>query len=158
MFFRTTLSAAAALLVSSATSLPVELSVGPITARAIEGRSESGPEIGGANFPGKHSDGRGLRFDHATNRMSTDPSIIKSGNTWYSFATRTIGSSIHVQVATSPDFNTWSIVNAYDGSQLDAMPNLPPWMYAPSSNTWAPDVNLRVSHGMCVLIEQYGPC
>ncbi|KAI6851698.1 hypothetical protein KC358_g3 [Hortaea werneckii] len=45
-------------------------------------RSMGGPLIGGANFPGAEY-----------------PSVIQVGNTWYAFATRTIGSSIHIQMA-----------------------------------------------------------
>ncbi|KAI7188664.1 glycoside hydrolase family 43 protein [Hortaea werneckii] len=88
--------------------------------RANIKRSIGGPLIGGANFP--------------------DPSVIQVGNVWYAFATRTIGSSIHIQVAQSTDFNNWSIVKNADGSQKDALPNLPSWVYGASPNTWAPDV------------------
>ncbi len=64
---------------------------------------------------------------------------------WYAFATRTIGSSVHIQMAESNDFNTWSIVTNSDGSQKDALPNLPSWVHSASPGTWAPDVNLLVS-------------
>jgi len=64
---------------------------------------------------------------------------------WYAFATRTIGSRIHIQIAESNDFNTWSIVTNPNGSQKDALPNLPSWVYSASPGTWAPDVNWLVS-------------
>ncbi|KAK5111197.1 hypothetical protein LTR62_005225 [Meristemomyces frigidus] len=83
-------------------------------------RAEAGPEIGGANFP--------------------DPSIIQVSGVWYAFATRTIGSSIHIQIASSPDFVIWTILKDPDGSQKDALPNLPAWVDASSPNTWAPDL------------------
>ena len=67
-----------------------------------------------------------------------DPSIIQVGSTWYAFATRTKGASIHIQVASSPDFNTWTV------ESYDALPNLPAWVDASSPNTWAPDVNQMV--------------
>ncbi|EME81830.1 glycoside hydrolase family 43 protein [Pseudocercospora fijiensis CIRAD86] len=70
----------------------------------------------------------------------TDPAIIHTDR-WYAFATRTIGSSIHVQVATSWDFNSWSLEYNSDGSQYNALPNLPAWAIAHAPNTWAPDVN-----------------
>lgn len=87
-------------------------------------RSETGPVID-SNFP--------------------DPCIIYVGIEWYAFATRTKGSSIHIQVATSWDFDTWTIVNNTDGSQWDALPTLPAWVNAESPNTWAPDVSELVS-------------
>jgi len=66
------------------------------------------------------------------------------GGTWYAFATRTIGSSIHIQVAESGDFNSWSIVKNADGSQKDALPTLPAWVSSNSPNTWAPSVDRLV--------------
>ena len=70
----------------------------------------------------------------------TDPSIIQVGSTWYAFATRTLGTSLHIQIASSPDFVTWSIVKNSDGSQKDALPGLPAWVDTSSPNTWAPDL------------------
>ncbi|RMY66666.1 hypothetical protein D0863_08272 [Hortaea werneckii] len=102
-------------------SSPLPVAEVSLIERANIKRSMGGPLIGGANFP-------------------VDPSVIQVGNTWYAFATRTIGSSIHIQVAQSTDFNNWSIVKNADGSQKDALPNLPSWVYGASPNTWAPDV------------------
>ncbi|KAK6428258.1 hypothetical protein LTR95_015600 [Oleoguttula sp. CCFEE 5521] len=94
-------------------------------------RSESGPKIGGANFP--------------------DPSIIGYNNGWYAFATRTRGTNVHIQVAYSSDFSNWSIVKNSDGSQKDALPNLPSWVVpGAGSNTWAPDVS-RLDDGTFVM-------
>ncbi|KAK5158433.1 hypothetical protein LTS14_003452 [Recurvomyces mirabilis] len=59
-----------------------------------------------------------------------DPAIIKVGST-----------CIHIQVASSPDFTTWNIINKSDGTQFDALPNLPAWVDASNPATWAPDVN-----------------
>ncbi|KAI7220156.1 glycoside hydrolase family 43 protein [Hortaea werneckii] len=101
-------------------SSPLPVAEVSLIERANIKRSMGGPLIGGANFP--------------------DPSVIQVGNTWYAFATRTIGSSIHIQVAQSTDFNNWNIVKNADGSQKDALPNLPSWVYGASPNTWAPDV------------------
>jgi hypothetical protein len=42
---------------------------------------------------------------------------------------------VHIQVAESADFNTWSLVNNADGSQKDALPNLPSWVDGGNSNT-----------------------
>lgn len=80
----------------------------------------SGPKLNGANFP--------------------DPAIIFVDK-WYAFATRTIGSKIHIQVATSTDFNTWTLQRNADGSQYNALPNIPAWAVQGNPNTWAPDVN-----------------
>ena len=32
-----------------------------------------------------------------------------------------------------------------DGTQRDALPYLPQWVYGPSPNTWAPDISQLVS-------------
>ena len=69
-----------------------------------------------------------------------DPSIIQVDGIWYSFATRTIGSTIKIQVARSNDFVVWGLIFNQNGSQYDALPILPPWVYQQSWNTWAPDV------------------
>lgn len=126
--YNLSLSVALVCLFRNALTLPVERAHSQLSVEkvAMVKRSEAGPEIGGANFP--------------------DPSIMKVGSTWYAFATRTIGSDIHIQVASSPDFNTWTIETNSDGTQRDALPTLPAWVYASSPNTWAPDVSLLVSH------------
>jgi hypothetical protein len=72
---------------------------------------------------------------------------------------------VHIQMAESSDFNTWSLVKNSDGSQKDALPDLPSWVDGGNSNTvsawpvlavlidnvltytqWAPDVIVLVSH------------
>lgn len=112
--------------------------------RSLSKRAVQGPKINGANFPGKaikiSISKQGVFSDETT----TDPAIINVNNVWYSFATRTIGSKIHIQVATSKDFNTWSLIYNQDGSQHNALPNLPSWVVQSSPNTWAPDVNILV--------------
>lgn len=85
-------------------------------------RSETGPVIP-SNFP--------------------DPTVIEVGGKWFAFATRTKGSAIHVQAATSPNFNTWSLATNSDGSQYDALPTLGSWVDTSttlSSNVWAPSI------------------
>jgi hypothetical protein len=77
---------------------------------------------------------------HYSLRIVSDPSIINVDGVWYSFATRTIGSNIHIQAAQSDDFNTFSLVQNNDGTQYDALPDLPGWVNSTSWNTWAPDV------------------
>ncbi|TKA74484.1 hypothetical protein B0A55_06446 [Friedmanniomyces simplex] len=84
------------------------------------------------------------------NDNTTHPSIIQVGRIWYAFATRTIGSTLHIQIASSPDFKTWSIVKNSDGSQKDALPNLPPWVNTGSPNTWAPDI-IQLTDGSFVM-------
>ena len=88
--------------------------------RQLFKRDVSGPEIHGANFP--------------------DPSILKVGPTWYAFATTS--QKVNIQVATSPDFDTWTLQSGYD-----ALPNLPSWVDQSDPETWAPDVNQLVSGG-----------
>ena len=76
----------------------------PITKRAFS----DGPVIA-SNFP--------------------DPSFISVGGIYYAFATN--NGAQNVQIATSPDFNNWTVTGA------DALPTLPSWA---TGNVWAPDV------------------
>jgi beta-xylosidase len=75
---------------------------------------ESGPVIK-ANFP--------------------DPCIINVNDTWWAFSTNSGG--INIQVASSPDFQTWTL-----HAGQDALPTPPAWVNMSAPNTWAPDVNL----------------
>jgi len=68
-----------------------------------------------------------------------DPSIWSNGKTWWAFSTTSHG--INTQVATSPDFNTWTLQQG-----LDALPTPGAWVARPYSNIWAPDVFRNVSH------------
>ena len=77
----------------------------PLTKRAFS----NGPVIT-ANFP--------------------DPSFINVDGTYYAFATN--NGAQNIQIATSPDFATWTVTGN------DALPNLPSWTIA--GNVWAPDV------------------
>lgn len=79
---------------------------------------------------------------HSLRRSSPfllDPAVIEADGKWYAFATRSIGSAVHVQVAESDDFAQWNLVTNEHG-QYDALPNLPSWIYAKGSAVWAPDV------------------
>lgn len=106
-------------------ALPVQkTAVEKFSIRALTARSESGPVIS-TNFP--------------------DPSIIKVGSTWYAFATRTRGNGVHIPVATSTDFSSWTLLTNSDGSWKDALPTLPSWVPSDNYNTWAPDVRQLVS-------------
>lgn len=62
-----------------------------------------------------------------------DPSIINVNGTWWAFATN--GNQVYVQVASSQDFNTWTLL-----SGTDALPYPPDWVREPRSNVWAPAV------------------
>lgn len=42
---------------------------------------------------------------------------------------------MHIQVAESADFDSWSLVKNGDGSQKDALPDLPSWVDAGNANT-----------------------
>lgn len=67
-----------------------------------------------------------------------DPSIWSDGKTWWAFSTTSHG--INTQVATSPDFITWTLQQG-----LDALPTPGAWVAEPASNIWAPDVFKNVS-------------
>lgn len=68
-----------------------------------------------------------------------DPSIWSNGKNWWAFATTSHG--INTQVATSPDFKTWSCLEGHD-----ALPTPGAWVARPASNIWAPDVFKNVSN------------
>lgn len=105
----------AVFLFDAVTALPIA-GKAPVTLHNVK-RSIAGPVIV-ANFP--------------------DPGLINVDNTWYAFATRTKGTTIHIQIATSTDFDTWNVVND------DALPDLPAWVNSTSWNTWSPDVHQLV--------------
>lgn len=73
-----------------------------------------------------------LIVDRLADKQSDDP----PSNIWYSFATR--NGSTNVQVASSPDFNTWSLYEHFD-----ALPIVPDWVAQDSPRVWAPDVILN---------------
>jgi hypothetical protein len=53
---------------------------------------------------------------------------------------------VHIQVAESADFDSWSLVNNGDGSQKDALPDLPSWVDAGNSNTVS--ICIQVNQGV----------
>ena len=105
-----------------------------VVSRPLEKRAPRGPKMGGENFPS-------MRWNHAVtvwtnvNDQLSDPAIIGANNRWYAFATRNMGGNIHIQVAESADFENWNLVKNADGSQKDALPNLPSWVDGGNSNT-----------------------
>ncbi|KAK3678023.1 hypothetical protein LTR78_002118 [Recurvomyces mirabilis] len=75
------------------------------------------PIMGGQNFP--------------------DPGIIRVADGWHAFSTNALynGTPIHVQIAHTPDFMTWTL-----RASVDAMPKLAPWVDTLNPRVWAPDV------------------
>jgi hypothetical protein len=67
-----------------------------------------------------------------------DPCIIETNGRYYAFATG--GNGVNIQIASSPDFNSWSLM-----SGVDALPGPFPSWVASAPATWAPDVNQLVS-------------
>ena len=81
-----------------------------------------------------------------------DPSLIwvSSENSWFAFATN--GNGVNVQLATSPDFDTWSVCmqlhvftfrNHSSSSQVtgqDALPTVGAWVDQVNPAVWAPMV------------------
>lgn len=90
-------------------------------------RSESGPHIS-TDFP--------------------DPSILRVGDTWYALAGQSLYdyTSTHIQIATSTDFETWTLQ-----AGTDLLPNLPSWVDSSKNHVWAPDINQLV----CSLMKIY---
>ncbi|CAD6571184.1 MAG: hypothetical protein ASARMPREDX12_006496 [Alectoria sarmentosa] len=68
-----------------------------------------------------------------------DPAFINVGGTYYAFAT-TNGAQ-NIQIATSPDFDTWTVTGD------DALRSIPSWS---TGETWAPDV-IQIADGSFVL-------
>jgi beta-xylosidase len=65
-----------------------------------------------------------------------DPSLFQLNGTWYAFAGANGNPpNINVQMATSPNFSTWTVVKGYD-----AVPTLGSWATNPG-HLWSPDVN-----------------
>ncbi len=66
-----------------------------------------------------------------------DPALLRMADGWHAFATNTIinGSWVHVPMAKSPDFQTWTYLTG-----VDAMPTLAAWVDLNSPRVWAPDV------------------
>lgn len=74
-----------------------------------------------------------------------DPSLLQVGNEWFAFATnnhKTLGNAaaigsgslINVQVASSPDFEAWTVLG------IDALPVVGAWADPSASSVWAPKV------------------
>lgn len=62
-----------------------------------------------------------------------DPDVVEVDGGYFAYATQ--GASANIQVASSPDLVSWTVLGT------DALPELPGW--AVEGDTWAPDVSLR---------------
>lgn len=125
MFYRTFLSlvAAGASLVTQTLAFDIINTNVTANAAAFKRAVSPTPVMNGVNFP--------------------DPAVIRIGNEWWAFATqsRINGKRVHVQVAHTYDFNTWTHLG-----QRDALPNLPAWVDPGRPDVWAPDV-VRLGQG-----------
>lgn len=66
-----------------------------------------------------------------------DPCLAFENGTWYAFSTQS--QKINVQLASTPDFTSWTLHTGFD-----ALPKLPAWARLPPDGAvWAPDVNQR---------------
>ncbi|KAF9016805.1 Arabinanase/levansucrase/invertase [Hymenopellis radicata] len=110
------------MLISLITSalLPLIALAAPLTERDIEERSISGVIID-SDFP--------------------DPTWYQVGDSYWAFSTTSGG--LHVPMATSSDFNTWTRVSGYD-----ALPTVGAW--STGNDVWAPDV-VRVGNGFYIM-------
>ncbi|KAK4580235.1 hypothetical protein LTR86_000438 [Recurvomyces mirabilis] len=87
-----------------------------------------------------------------------DPSIIQVDGMWYAFASQSAYNytGVRVQIAASPDFETWSLLTGRDA--LAGGPKLAPWVdgtSATSSAVWAPSVFRRGGIGEGVFVLYY---
>lgn len=72
----------------------------------------------------------------ALNTNFADPSVLRTPDgKWYAYGTN--GNGKRVQVATSNDFATWTLLD------VEALPTLSTW--ETDKDHWAPDVVMRVS-------------
>ena len=62
-----------------------------------------------------------------------DPDLLRVGDTWYGYATQRTGPFGNLQLATSKDLRSWTLLTT------DPLPKLPAW--ATTGRTWAPDVS-----------------
>lgn len=68
-----------------------------------------------------------------------DPAVIQTDDGYYAFATASASKGIKAQVASSPDFKTWKLLDSHD-----ALPGpFPDWI-ADKPEIWVPDVIKRV--------------
>lgn len=68
-----------------------------------------------------------------------DPSVVKVGDTYYAYATQ--NKEATVPIATSPDFENWTVLGK------DALPEIGAWgQKGENQSIWAPDVIQAVSH------------
>lgn len=68
-----------------------------------------------------------------------DPSVMKTGNTYYAYATNHDG--VRCPAATSEDFKDWKVV-----AEKQVLPELPEWAAdGKGESVWGPDVNQIVS-------------
>ncbi|KAJ9669450.1 hypothetical protein H2201_000317 [Coniosporium apollinis] len=108
-------------------------------------------------------------FHQAITANFPDPAIVQYNGTWYAFATNNAAGILdqpfnktvadygksNIQLATSPDFVTWTLSN----SSRDPLPRLGIWADAevnnatnlPRANVWAPDLLRRPSDGKWLL-------
>lgn len=68
-----------------------------------------------------------------------DPALLRVDTNWYAYATGKSDQSVHVQLATSSDYETWTLQTGHD-----VLPKTPAWVYTHSPRVWAPDVHMRV--------------
>lgn len=81
---------------------------------------------------------RGITLTPVMNGLNfPDPSVIRIGNEWWAFSTMSHvnGKRVHVPMAHTYDFGTWTSFG-----EKDALPNLPTWVYPDALAVWAPDV------------------
>lgn len=80
---------------------------------------------------------RGNGIHMGLNTDFPDPSFLKATDgKWYAFGTN--GNGKRIQVASSSDFNTWTLLD------IEALPTLSTW--ETDKDHYAPDVIQRVSH------------
>jgi arabinan endo-1,5-alpha-L-arabinosidase len=96
---------------------------------ALAGCAVGAPTAGGVSSQTSATAAAGT---FAIDQDFPDPDVMRVGDTYYAYATNT--GTTNVQVATSKDLTSWSVLAE------DALPQLPVWALA--GKTWAPDVSV----------------
>jgi len=97
-----------------------------VAALALAGCSTAAPATDG----GEGADATVDTDDFAIDHDFPDPDVLATADGYLAYATN--GAGFNVQLATSPDLESWDVV------PVDALPTLPDW--ALPGKTWAPEV------------------
>ena len=118
------------------TSYSFTMYIPTLSALAVLSSVCSGASIPRSGGSGRHLPRQDIEAGPLISSNFPDPSYMEANGVYYAFGTN--NGAQHVPVATSSDFQTWTIA---DG--VDALPTAGSW--SDGNNVWAPDVSQLVS-------------